>query len=160
MAFIIFLVLIIGLAADHICIFIKKIDQALNFSMKKKIKVKRIPLYFPNDRKNESKLGETLENPNEGVYLPAFICCLVTYFSVLLAIVYAILGCTITMPELIDAVLFYGFIVIMGVYAVIFDGLRRHYKYKYYDNQEYWIAEVKKKIAEREKKQTDDANIT
>ena len=153
MAFIIFLVLIIGLAADHICIFIKKIDQALNFSMKKKIKVKRIPLYFPNDRKNESKLGETLENPNEGVYLPAFICCLVTYFIVLLAIVYVILVFTINMPSLVKKGMIYGFIIIMVVYGVILERLLIHYMDKYQGKQEYWIAEVKKKIVEREKEE-------
>lgn len=148
-----FLALMLGMAAGILCVFIKQMDQALNFSMKKKVKVKKIPLYFPNDRENESKLGETLENPNEGVYLPTFICSLITYFILLLAIIYVILVFTIKMPEQIGMGLLYGFIILMVVYGIIVNALRRYYKNKYYDNQEYWKSEVRKKLAEREKEQ-------
>lgn len=150
MAYIGFLILIIGMAAAILGVFIKQMDRALNFSMKKKIKVKYIPLYFPNDRKNESKLGETLENPNEGVYCPTFICSLITYFIVLLAIIYFVLVFTINMPESICVGLLYGFIVLMLVYGIIVNALLRHYKLKYQDNQEYWKSEVRKKLMEQE----------
>lgn len=151
MVFVGFLVLIIGMAIGVLCVFIKQMDQALNFSMKKKINVKKIPLYFPNDRKNESKLGDTLENPNEGVYLPTFICSLITYFIVLLAIIYVVLVFTIKMPESIGMGFLYGFLILMIVYGIIVNALRRHYKYKYFDNQEYWKSEIRKKLAELKK---------
>ena len=146
---ILFLVLIILMAAGILGVLIKKMDSALNFSMKKKIKDKRIPLYFPNDRANETKLGETLENPNEGVYLPTFICSLVTYFIVLLAIVYVILVFTINMPASVGTGLMYGFIFLMVLYGCVVDALLRHYIVKYLNNQEEWKAKIKEKLAER-----------
>lgn len=148
---VLFLALMILMAAGIIGVLVKKIDRALNFSMKKKIKVRGIPLYFPNDRKNESKLGKTLENPNEGVYLPTFICSLITYFIVLLAIIYSILVFTVEIPKPIVNGLMYGFLGIMIVYGVIIDGLLYHYNTKYINHQEEWKEKIRNILDENEK---------
>lgn len=154
MVFVIGFVVLISLAALFILKgSLKRMDQALNYSRKKKINVKRIPLYFPNDRKNESKDGPTLENPNEGVYLPAFVCALVLYFIVLLAIVFAVLVLTKIIPDSMVNWFFYGFMGLIGLYAIVVDEIRRHYELKYAMQKEFLKEEIRQILAQREKEE-------
>lgn len=156
---ILFLVLVSIISVTALLVPIKQIDKALNFSRKKKIKVKWIPMYFPNDRKDESKEGPTLENPNEGVYLPAFICALVQYFIVLLAIVFAVLVLTEIIPDSMVMGFVYGLFGLIVIFECVLDGIRRHYRYKYQFNKEFLKEEIRQILAEREKESKDNEQI-
>lgn len=150
---ILFFVLITMLTHANLCVQIKQMDMALNYSRKKKIKVNRIPLYFPNDRKNESKEGPTLENPNEGVYLPAFVCALVQYFIVLLAIVFAVLVLTEIIPGSMVMGFVYGLIALIAIYSIVIDQIRAHYERKYAMQKEFLKEEIRQILAQREKEE-------
>ena len=80
-------------------------DRALNYSMKKKIRTKKIPLWFPSDRKNESAFGPSLEEPNEGTYLPAFVSCIITYAILFASVIAQIVVHCVVKVDKVDAVI-------------------------------------------------------
>ena len=83
-------------------------DRALNYSMKKKIRTKKIPLWFPSDRKNESAFGHSLEEPNEGTYLPAFVSCIITYAILFASVIAQIVVHCVVKVDKVDAYMMLG----------------------------------------------------
>ncbi|MCM1194344.1 MAG: hypothetical protein NC332_00200 [Firmicutes bacterium] len=133
---------IIIFALGTFVMMIRPMDIYLNYSMKKKIKTKKIPLYFPSDRANESLYGPSLENPNEGTYLPAFISSLVTY---ILAIVLLILHISLYFAlkdELITNVMTTIIFVVMLSNAVVCLILRERYKKIYFKHKDEYIDKI------------------
>lgn len=140
--FVIGCVAVIGLAICTFVMMIRPIDVYLNYSMKRKINTKKIPLYFPSDRVNESLHGPSLENPNVGTYLPAFVCAVVTYsISTSLLILLVIIQFTIQDIEITKCVVEICFIIMLGN-AIVDCVLREHYKKKYFLNQEQYKNKI------------------
>ena len=103
-------------------------DRMLNYSMKKKVKTKKIPLWFPSDRKNESAFGPSLEQPNEGTYLPAFISCIILYMTCLLSVVSMIVVHFIVKNNSVDLYLMIGVIALILLEVLFIRIMIEHYE--------------------------------
>ena len=123
-------------------IFIKSMDGFLNYSMLKKVVTKKIPLWFPSDRKNESAYGPSLEQPNEGTYLPAFICCCVTYALSFILIIITISVHFCLLNKLVDKYIAIATAIICVMNLFVIRLLIEHYKKKYFKNQPYYIDKI------------------
>lgn len=117
-------------------------DRMLNYSMKKKVKTKKIPLWFPSDRKNESAFGPSLEQPNEGTYLPAFISCIMLYMSCLLSVVSMIVVHFIVKNNSVDLYLMIGVIALILLEVLFIRIMIEHYEQKYFNNQPYYMNKI------------------
>ncbi len=147
--FIVGCVSVVVFALATFTMMIGPMDSYLNYSMKKKIKTKGIPLYFPSDRVNESLNGPSLEDPNEGTYLPAFVCSIVTYsLSLVLLIMMIVIQFVVKSELATNAVVFISFIA-MVINAVVCLVLRERYKKKYYLHKEEWINKITEIKAQR-----------
>lgn len=125
-------------------------DRMLNYSMKKKVKTKKIPLWFPSDRKNESAFGPSLEQPNEGTYLPAFICCIILYMTCLLSVVSMIVVHFIVKNNSVDLYLMIGVIALVSLELLFIRIMIEHYERKYFDNQVYYMNKINSIINQKE----------
>lgn len=130
--FIVGCLMVVVFAAATFTMMIRPMDSFLNYSMVKKIKTKGIPLYFPSDRVNESLYGPSLEEPNEGTYLPAFVCSIVTYaLSVILLVVLTVIHFVIKDQSITNVVVSISFVAMLGNACVCLV-LRERYKKKYF----------------------------
>lgn len=125
-------------------------DRMLNYSMKKKVKTKKIPLWFPSDRKNESAFGPSLEQPNEGTYLPAFISCIILYMTCLLSVVSMIVVHFIVKNNSVDLYLMIGVIALILLEVLFIRIMIEHYERKYFDNQAYYMNKINSVINQKE----------
>lgn len=133
---------IIIFALGTFVMMIRPMDVYLNYSMKKKIKTKKIPLYFPSDRANESLYGPSLENPNEGTYLPAFICSIVTYvLAIVLLILLMSFYFALKDKFITDVMATISFIVMLSN-AIVCLILRERYKKLYYQHKDEFINKI------------------
>lgn len=137
-------------------IFIKSMDGFLNYSMLKKVVTKKIPLWFPSDRKNESAYGPSLEQPNEGTYLPAFICCCVTYALSFILIIITISVHFCLLNKLVDKYIAIATAIICVMNLFVIRLLIEHYKNKYFKNQPYYIAKISSILDSKEKSTSDN----
>lgn len=139
----IIIVMMVALSGFISCFLttLRDIDSFLNYSMKKKIITDKWPLYFPNDRKNESLHGPTIEEPNKGTYLPAFVLSILTYILGLAYFVVTILG-VVFLPE-IQAfnMSLYGLVVVV-VWGMILLIIAKIYDNKYYKNRAANIEKI------------------
>lgn len=142
--FIVGCVAVVILALATFISIIGPMDSYLNYSMIKKIKTKGLPLYFPSDRAKESFYGPSLEDPNEGTYLPAFICSIVTYSLSLVLLIMMIVIQFVVKSELVTNVVVSISFIAMFINAVICLILRERYKKKYFLHKEEWINKIKK----------------
>lgn len=133
---------IIIFALGTFVMMIRPMDIYLNYSMKKKIKTKKIPLYFPNDRTNESLYGPSLENPNEGTYLPAFICSIVTY-ALAIILLTLLISFYIALKDkfITDVITTISFCVMLSN-AIVCLILRERYKKIYFLHKDEWINKI------------------
>lgn len=125
-------------------------DRMLNYSMKKKVKTKKIPLWFPSDRKNESAFGPSLEQPNEGTYLPAFISCIILYMTCLLSVVSMIVVHFIVKNNSVDLYLMIGVIALILLEVLFIRIMIEHYEQKYFNNQLYYMNKINSIINQKE----------
>lgn len=117
-------------------------DRMLNYSMKKKVKTKKTPLWFPSDRKNESAFGPSLEQPNEGTYLPAFISCIILYMTCLLSVVSMIVVHFIVKNNSVDLYLMIGVMALVLLEVLFIRIMIEHYERKYFNNQPYYMNKI------------------
>ncbi len=139
----IIIIMFMGLVGIVSCFMynLREIDSNLNYSMKKKIVTKKIPLYFPNDRINESMYGPTLEYPNEGTYLPAFVLSILTYI-IGFAYIVTVIVCAICLTEtLVFKVAAYGLLVI-GAWEILLIVIGKTYEHKYFKNRDANIKKI------------------
>lgn len=140
--FIVGCVSIVVLALATFTMMIRPMDVYLNYSMRRKIKTNKIPLYFPSDRTNESLYGPALENPNEGTYFPAFVCSIVTYIlSFILIIGLIVSHFTINNELITNAVAAICFVVMM-INATVCLVLRERYRKKYFLHKDELIDKI------------------
>lgn len=123
--------------------WIEIMDKILNYSMKKKVKTKKIPLWFPSDRKNESASGPSLEQPNEGTYLPAFIFSIIAYSICVVSIVTLITVHFVVRDDSVDLYLMIGVVVASILEIITVRLLIEHYERKYFNNQPYYIDKIR-----------------
>ncbi len=124
-----------------------EMDRALNYSMKKKIRAKKIPLWFPSDRKNESAFGPSLEEPNEGTYLPAFIWCIITYVILFVSVISQITVHCVVKVYKVDVYMMLGTFAANIINTCVVRTIVEHYARKYAWNKPYYmnkISEVQK----------------
>ncbi len=123
---------------------ITPMDSLLNYSMKKKVITDKIPLYFPNNRTQESLYGPSLEEPNKGTYLPAFICSIVTYLLTLgIIVALLVLYFGVKDEQSTNTMAIIGF-VIMVVNQAVGAILNGHYKKKYAQHKDELINQIMK----------------
>lgn len=137
-------------------VLIMAMDGFLNYSLKKKVKTKGIPLWFPSDRKNESAFGPSIEQPNEGTYLPAFICCCVTYALSFILIIITISVHFCLLNKLVDKYIAIATAIICVMNLFVIRLLIEHYKNKYFKNQPYYIAKISSILDSKEKSTSDN----
>lgn len=119
-----------------------EMDRALNYSMKKKIRTKKIPLWFPSDRRNESAFGPSLEEPNEGTYLPAFICCIITYAILFVSVISQIIVHCVVKVDKVDAYMMLGTSAVNVVNTCVVRTIVEHYARKYFWNKPYYMNKI------------------
>lgn len=132
-------------------VLIMAMDGFLNYSMKKKVKTKGIPLWFPSDRKNESAFGPSIEQPNEGTYLPAFICCCITYALSISLIIIIISVHFCLQNKMIDKCILIATAILCGINVSVVGLLKEHYRNKYFKNQPFYIAKISSILDSKEK---------
>ncbi len=137
-------------------IFIKSMDGFLNYSMLKKVVTKKIPLWFPSDRKNESAYGPSLEQPNEGTYLPAFICCCITYALSISLIIIIISVHFCLQNKMIDKCILIATAILCGINVSVVGLLKEHYRNKYFKNQPFYIAKISSILDSKGKSTSDN----
>lgn len=126
-----------------------KVDMALNYSMKKKVNTDKIPLWFPSNRATESAFGPSLEQPNKGTYLPAFVCCCITYALPIVYLAVAIPLHFCLNNRIVDKWVTIVSYVVMCADVGTINTLWDHYSKKYSDNHPYWIGLINEEIARR-----------
>lgn len=128
---------------------IDKMDMFLNYSMKKKVDTKKLAFLFPSNRANESTYGPSLEQPNRGTYLPAFICCCITYaISIILFIVALVIHFSLKNQHA-DLCVLWTTIGVCATNTLAIRVINEYYMKKYYKNQPYWIDHINAEIARR-----------
>lgn len=126
-----------------------QMDERLNYSMKRKVNTDRIPLWFPSNRATESALGPSLEQPNKGTYLPAFVCCCVTYALTIIAVIMLIVVHYCFSSSTADKICLSVVYILVFFNNAVVSVLATHYHKKYYENQPYWIGLINAEIARR-----------
>ena len=119
-----------------------EMDRALNYSMKKKIRTKKIPLWFPSDRRNESAFGPSLEEPNEGTYLPAFICCIITYAILFVSVISQIIVHCVVKVYKVDVYMMLGTFAANIINTCVVRTIVEHYARKYAWNRPYYMNKI------------------
>ena len=119
-----------------------EMDRALNYSMKKKIRTKKIPLWFPSDRKNESAFGPSLEEPNEGTYLPAFVSCIITYAILFASVIAQIVVHCVVKVDKVDAYMILGTSAANILNTCVVRSIVEHYVRKYSWNKPYYMNKI------------------
>lgn len=119
-----------------------EMDRALNYSMKKKIRTKKIPLWFPSDRRNESAFGPSLEEPNEGTYLPAFICCIITYVILFVSVICQIIVHCVVKVYKVDVYMMLGTFAANIINTCVVRTIVEHYARKYAWNRPYYMNKI------------------
>lgn len=153
--FIVGCVAIVVLALGTFVMMIRPMDSYLNYSMRKKVKTNKIPLYFPNDRTNESLYGPSLEDPNVGAYLPAFVCSIVTYvLALILLVVLVVVRVALKNDKITDLLAVCSFVAMM-MNATVCLILRERYKKKYFLHKDELIAKITA-IKEQQKNEKND----
>lgn len=128
---------------------IDKMDMFLNYSMKKKVYAKKLQFLFPSNRANESTYGPSLEQPNRGTYLPAFICCCITYGLFIILQILALIIHFCLQNKYADLCILWTIVGVCCVNTFAISVLREHYMKKYFDNRPYWINLINEEIARR-----------
>ncbi len=146
------IMMFMGLVGIFSCFMynLKEIDSNLNYSMKKKVITKKIPLYFPNDRKNESLYGPTLEEPNEGTYLPAFVLSILTYIIGLAYVTTSIVSIICLSESNAFKVAAYGLLII-GAWEIILIVIGKVYEHKYFKNRDANIQKISQILKDNKK---------
>lgn len=126
----------------------KELDEVLNYSMKRKVYAKKLQFLFPSDRANESTYGPSLEQPNCGTYLPAFVMCVISYVICVISLICVLAVHFIIKNDMVDMYIMIAAILLPSENVLCIRILHEHYLHKYAKHQPEHIellnAEIEK----------------
>lgn len=137
----------------------KDLDITLNYSMKKKVHAKKLQFLFLSNRANELTFGPSLEQPNCGTYLPAFVMSVISCFICIISIICVLTVHFVIKNDMIDMYIMIATILLPSANVLCVRILHEQYLHKYAKHQPEHIELINAEIEKRNGKSKNNDQI-